>query len=81
MARRGWTLDNIRDVLANPERTVATVDWRHLPGGTRLEQPATAYVRRDGHYVVINDLTRDVVQLSDRTATDWLAPFEKEEEE
>lgn len=50
-------------------------DRRYLPGGVRLDEPATAYVRADGGYVVRNDSTGDIVQISNLNAPDWRRPF------
>lgn len=41
-----------------------------------MNDPATAYIDESGHYVVINDRTNDVVQISNRNDPDWRAPWE-----
>ncbi len=65
-----------RAFLAPYPRTVATRDVRHIPGGTRLDEPATAYYHPDGGYVVINDRTGAVVQVSNRNKRLWRAPWD-----
>jgi hypothetical protein len=74
--KRGWTYDLIRNAIEYPLRTMATRDMRHLPGGGRVNEPATIYYSRRGGYVVRNDRTGDIVQVSDRTNKDWKASWE-----
>jgi RHS repeat-associated protein len=76
IAKRGWSRQSVDDAIANPTRTVATKDTRHLPGGGRMDDPATAYYGKDGGYVIRNDRTGDIVQVSDRTDAGWVAPWD-----
>jgi len=71
MIKRGWTDADIRDALNNSSKTVKGMDTRHRPDGTRNNEPATSYYRKDGSYVVRNDRTGDIVQVSDRNDPDW----------
>ncbi|QIN85109.1 hypothetical protein GBA63_09365 [Rubrobacter tropicus] len=64
MGKRGWTDTEVEDTITNPARTISTRDTRHLPGGGRMDDPATAYYRSDGSYVVRNNKTGDIVQVS-----------------
>lgn len=41
-----------------------------------MNDPATAYYGKDGGYVVRNDRTGDIVQVSDRTDAGWVAPWD-----
>ncbi len=67
MGKRGWTTDSLESVIANPSKTVVTKDTRFDPvSGTRLNDPATGYVAKDGSYVVRNDQTGAIVQVSDK---------------
>jgi len=75
MMKRGWRKADIEQTLKNPDRIMATRDTRHLPDGSRLDDPATAYIRKDNHYVVRNDRTGDIVQVSNRNKRDWKSPF------
>ena len=34
--------------------------------------PATAYYVQDGSHVIVDDVTKEVIQVSDRTRTDWI---------
>jgi hypothetical protein len=77
MGKRGWTERLIQSTIGNPVRTVATRDTRRLAGGGgRMNDPATAYYSQRGGYVVRNDRTGDIVQISDRTDPDWIAPWD-----
>ena len=42
-----------------------------------MNDPATAFIRSDSSYVVRNDRTGEVVQISDRTDPNWIAPWDK----
>jgi hypothetical protein len=76
LPKRGWSRASIDDAISNPVRTVSTRDTRHMPGGGRNNDPATAYYSRDGGYVVRNDRTGDVVQVSNRMDPNWRAPWD-----
>jgi len=76
MARRGWSSDLVRNAISDPARTVVTRDTRFISGGERMNDPATAYYSREGGYVVRNDRTGDIVQVSDRNDPDWVAPWD-----
>jgi hypothetical protein len=70
MEPRGWTDALIKDTIRSPERTGETMDHRTV-GEQKYDDPATAYFRRDGSYVVRNDRTKEIVQLSNRNDPDW----------
>lgn len=73
---RGWTRESIDETVQHPARTVTTRDTRWKPDGTRNDAPATAYVNKDGSYVIVNDDTGDIVQVSNRNDPNWKAPWE-----
>jgi len=73
---RGWDGNSVQETLNNPYKTVETTDYRYNNDGTRMDNPATAYINEDGSYVVRNDNTGDIVQISDKTDLDWKSPFE-----
>jgi filamentous hemagglutinin len=77
MRKRGWNESSIRDTIIFPEKTVAWRDSRHLPDGTQMNDPATAFIRSDGSYIIRNDRTGEVVQISDRTDPNWIAPWDE----
>jgi RHS repeat-associated protein len=76
IGKRGWTKESVQTTIENPSRTVQTADTRHLADGTRLNDPATAYINQDGSYVVRNNRSGDVVQVSNRNDPSWKSPFE-----
>jgi hypothetical protein len=73
--KRGWTEDQVNELVKNPKKTKATVDKRYMPdnSGTRND-PATAYFDDDGNYVVVNDTDNTIVQISDKLDPDWIIP-------
>ncbi len=75
LGKRGWTKGQVEGTISNPHRTVSTRDTRNLPGGGKMNDPATAYVNKDGSYVIRNDRTGDIVQVSSRKDTNWKPPF------
>ncbi|MBI4640141.1 MAG: hypothetical protein HY731_05575 [Candidatus Tectomicrobia bacterium] len=56
----------MEETLRNPVRTVSRRDIRYLHDGSRMDEPATAYVRQNGHDVVRNNGTGDIVHMSNR---------------
>ena len=77
MSKRGWTEKLIQDTLDNPRRVVKTRDTRWLPGTDGpLNEPATAYFASDGSYVVRNDLSGEIVQISNKFDPDWVCPWD-----
>jgi RHS repeat-associated protein len=75
LLKRGWTKTLVEQAVRRPARTVATQDVRFLASGGRMNDPATAYYSRSGGYVVRNDVTGDIVQISNRNDPGWKAPW------
>jgi hypothetical protein len=75
MAQRGWNREAIDKLIQKPTSTGSVRDTRHLPGGSQMDDPATAYVDRQGHYVIRNERIGDIVQVSDRFDLDWGPPW------
>ena len=76
MAARGWNRTTIERLIRNPHRTKAVRDLRNLPGGGKMDDPAMAYINRQPHYVIRNDRTGDIVQVSNRHDLNWVAPWD-----
>lgn len=73
---RGWTTNDIQKTIANPHRTLATRDTRFLPDGSgQRNDPATAFIRKNEHYVVENNINYDIAAISDRNNPNWKSPF------
>ena len=65
---RGWSDADIDEVIDNhPGGTAPAIDRTPKPN-----QPATVYYRLDGHYVIVNDISGEIVQLSDRKDNGWI---------
>ena len=75
MVTRGWTIASIEQTIRHPAQTVSTRDTRHVPGGGRMNDPATASINLDGSSIVRNDRTGDMVQIANRNDPDWPSPF------
>jgi len=54
---------------------VETTDMRWRADGSRRHDPAKAYIREDGHYVVRNEVDGTIVQISNRHRLNWRSPF------
>ena len=71
MAPRGWSETLIKETVSKPATKHPVWDFTT---GTR--QAATAYARSDGSYVVVNDATGAVVQVSDIYKVGWKPVWE-----
>ena len=74
MNKRGWTETDIPGTFAHPRQTARTIDRTGRTDGTG--EPATAYFDKDGNYVVVNDRTGKIVQVSDKKDPNWQVPKE-----
>ena len=61
----GWNHDRIGQAIDSPRETHNVIDRRSATDGSG--EPATAYVHSDGGYVILNDASGDIVQVSDLT--------------
>ena len=74
--KRGWTEEDIVQVIDKPEKKVKTKDTRwNNDSKTKRNDPATAYFDADGNYVVRNDVDGTIVQVSNKNDPDWKDPF------
>jgi hypothetical protein len=81
MPGRGWTQTDIEEVVANPVKTLKNPNITHMVDGNP-GNPVTNYYRADGYYVTVDDVTGEIVQISDTTrpwkdqmTNDWVAPI------
>lgn len=75
MNKRGWSEKQVMDAINNPSKTASTSDVRNNPiTGIKNDDPATAYFDSEGNYVVQNDETGDIVQVSDKNDPEWNIP-------
>ena len=63
MRVRGWTVEEINMVLDNPADSA---------GARAKNATATVYYRQDGHYIVVDDNTGNIMQFSDLHDSNWL---------
>jgi hypothetical protein len=75
LSKRGWTEESVREVINRPVHTKPTRDVRHRRDGTQENAPATVYYQNDSNYVICNDLTGDVVQISNIFDPEWRDPL------
>jgi RHS repeat-associated protein len=77
LAKRGWTKDLVESTVSNPKRTIPWLDTRFDSGiGGRISEPATVYYSQRGGYVVRNNRTGEIVQISNRSDPNWRAPWD-----
>ncbi len=65
MRTRGWTEEIITNTI---EKTVHTSSALNKANGN----PATAYFNQDGSYVVVDNITKQVIQISDKLDPLWI---------
>lgn len=72
MKQRGWNKSDVENTIKNGKQESA-IDSRHNPKtGTQNNTPATRYTNSDGSYIVRNNETGDVVQVSNKNKADWI---------
>lgn len=71
MPKRGWDETDIENTIKNGKQESA-MDTRHTKTGTRNNSPATKYTNPDGSYVVRNNNTGDIVQISNKNKPGWI---------
>jgi len=69
MKKRGWTENDINEVIKRGP-TGKSQDTRWTNEGKRLDDSATVY-GEPGNYVIINNRTGDVTQVSGKTDSEW----------
>lgn len=74
-AKRGWTKMMIYKLVKKSKRTRKTKDTRRIKGGGNMNEDATVYYDETGNYVVRNDRTGEIIQVSDRTDPNWVDPL------
>ncbi len=66
MKQRGWTEESVRETVSNPYTT--RVSTNKATGNS-----ATAYYNQRGGYIIVDDVTNDIVQVSDNiNPVDWI---------
>jgi len=65
MAKRGWTEESVRHAANNAYTTRSAVN-------KATGNDATAFFNRDGSHVVIDNVTREVIQVSNKHDPNWI---------
>jgi hypothetical protein len=66
IARRGWTRTTINETVNNPLTTRAAINRAN-------NNPATAFFNADGSHVIRDNITGELIQLSDRlNSSTWI---------
>ena len=65
MKKRGWTKELIQETIDN---SYTTRESTNLATGNK----ATVYYNQDGSYVIIDNITKEIVQISDKFDLDWI---------
>ena len=75
LSKRGWTEESVENCINNSVKKYSTIDNRNNPlTGIKNNAPATLYVAKDGSYVIRNDVTGDIVQISNKYDKNWKWP-------
>jgi hypothetical protein len=70
MAKRGWSVEDVDKTIRNPNKIGDATD-------RKSGDAATAYIRKDGNRVIVNDKTGRVVQVSDKGDPNWKPEYDK----
>ncbi|OLQ22440.1 hypothetical protein AJQ09_11525 [Listeria seeligeri] len=65
MKKRGWSEESVKDVVDYPHSTRKSVNKATGNG-------ATVFYDKDGSYVIIDDKTKEIVQISDKFDKNWV---------
>ncbi len=65
MVKRGWTTESIHFLINNPFTT-------RIASNRATGNAATAFFHADGSYIVRDDVTGVIVQISDRLDPNWI---------
>jgi len=66
MKDRWWNYNDIKNAINKPYKKWETIDntwWK--------SDPSTAYFINENQYLIKNNKTWDIIQISDKTKKDW----------
>ena len=69
---RGWSRSDVQEAVFNPDAAVPGLTDRTDPA----HPSATGYISANGGYVIVNNSTGILLQVSDRNDPGWAAPWE-----
>jgi len=64
MRKRGWDSASVKNIVDTPYTTRPTVNRAN-------GNPATAYYGKDGSYVVVDNVTNEIIQVSNKFNPNW----------
>jgi hypothetical protein len=64
MRKRGWDENSVKNVYDSPYTTRQATN-------RATGNPATAYFTKEGAYVVVDDVTNEIVQVSNKLNPNW----------
>ncbi len=70
VAERGWTNQSIAEVINEPFKKGTSIN-------KYTKNSVTVYYVNDTHYVAVDDITKKVIQVSDRFDDEWVFNLEK----
>ncbi|EAF5658125.1 T7SS effector LXG polymorphic toxin [Listeria innocua] len=65
MKKRGWSEESVKSVVDHPHTT-------RKSGNKATGNDATVFYDKDGSYVIIDDKTKEIVQISDKFDKNWV---------
>ena len=65
MNKRGWTKESVQNTVDSPYTTSPSKNLA-------TQNSATAYYNKDGSYVILDDVTNEVVQISNCNDPNWV---------
>ncbi|EAC7885213.1 transposase [Listeria monocytogenes] len=65
MKKRGWSEESVKSVVDHPHTT-------RKSGNKSTGNDATVFYDKDGSYVIIDDKTKEIVQISDKFDKNWV---------
>ena len=65
MGKRGWAVGDIEETINSPHTTRSAVNKAN-------DNPATAFFNKDGSYVVRDNKTGNVIQISNKNDPNWV---------
>jgi len=64
---RWWTIDSIENIIKSPTKL-----WKSINNYDWVSNPATVFYHSDNWYMVVDDITWMIIQISDKKDLDWL---------
>ena len=64
MVARGWTNDSVKGTVSDYYTTRSATN-------RATGNPATVYYNKDGSYIIVDNVTNEVVQVSNKFDSNW----------